>query len=80
MKPSRPAPARTQVMRIDLEGLALRGPAAAITAAEQQNDANAINGTNALLRIQVINRHPVVVEQQQLLYGLQDNQVLLAQK
>lgn len=34
----------------------------------------------ALLRMERINRHPVVLEQQQLLYRLRDQEVLLAQK
>jgi capsular exopolysaccharide synthesis family protein len=34
----------------------------------------------ALLRIEAVNRHPVVVEQQKLLYELQDKAVLLGQK
>ena len=35
---------------------------------------------HALLRIEAINRHPVVMEQQKLLYELLDKEVLLAQK
>jgi len=46
--------------------------------AETHSELNA--RVQALLRIEAINRHPVVMEQQKLLYELQDKEVLLAQK
>jgi capsular exopolysaccharide synthesis family protein len=65
-----------ELMQINLEGeLAAAGALAnAIALAAIENN------PDALLRIQVINRHPVVIEQQQLLYKLQDERVLLSQK
>jgi succinoglycan biosynthesis transport protein ExoP len=50
----------------------------------QLNDASHTSDSDArvqnLLRIEAINRHPVVMEQQKLLYELQDKEVLLSQK
>jgi succinoglycan biosynthesis transport protein ExoP len=45
-----------------------------------ENSPNTEARVQSLLKIEAINRHPVVMEQQKLLYELQDKEVLLAQK
>lgn len=47
---------------------------------EANSKAGAEERIQGLLRIEVVNRHPVVMEQQKLLYELQDKAVALAQK
>jgi succinoglycan biosynthesis transport protein ExoP len=67
----------TQLTELD------RDLAAATAAAQQVAEARALpeaERTLGLLRIGEVNRHPVVVEQQQLLYELEDRRTLLAQK
>ena len=47
---------------------------------DAERSANSDSRVQSLLRIEVVNRHPVVMEQQRLLYELLDKEVLLAQK